>query len=287
MPAKVLLLARVFLIASLALATALVVRPASSVQGAPALQVLASVGGQPDDIATDPQGRLVWGDLARGTVERFDGKHIVTLARGLSVPEGIVIAPRGTIFVAEQGRDRIDRLGAHGSVHVVYTLQPVAGQEGVDGIGRDPRTGDLLVPDSPRGTLLRMTVTGKKARLIVRGLGRPVDAAVDARRNVWIPDENLGTLVEVTPRGQVSYHGRLSTPDDVVIDRSGHIWITTLGDGGLWEMTRGGTPQEIISGLANPQGLTLDRCGDPIVVDQNTARLARLLLNSASAHCRL
>jgi sugar lactone lactonase YvrE len=243
------------------------------------------VGGQPDDITVDPQGRLVWGDLARGTIERLDGTHVVTVAGNLSVPEGVVVLPNGTIIVAEQGRDRIVRVGASGALTVLYSLQPVAGQEGVDGIGRDARTGNLLVPDSPRGTVLTMGPQGKHVRLIARGLGRPVDAAVDKQGDVLVPDEHLGTLVVVTPRGRVSYLGTLSIPDDVAVDRTGHIWITTLGDNGLWVIDQGGAPRRVLTGLANPQGLTLDRCGDPIVVEQNSARIVRLLLTTASARC--
>jgi len=41
----------------------------------------------------------------------------------------------------------------------------------------------------------------------------------------------------------------------------------------------------LVSALA--QGLTLDRCGDPIVVEQNTARIVRLLLTPTSRTCAL
>jgi hypothetical protein len=114
-----------------------------------------------------------------------------------------------------------------------------------------------------------------------------VDAAVDAHGNVLVPDEHLGTLVVVSPRGQISHRGTLSIPDDVAVDRANRVWVTTLGDGGLWELAPGTAPRELVSGLANPQGLTLDRCGDPIVVDQNSARIVRLLLTAASRRCAL
>lgn len=254
-------------------------------QAAGNLQTLAVVGGQPDDITVDSRERLIWGDLARGTVDRLDGTRVVTLARNLSVPEGIVVLANGTVVVAEQGRDRVVRLTSRGSINVVYALRPVPGQEGVDGIGRDPRSGNLLVPDSPNGTMLTMTPRGGRARTIVQGLGRPVDAAVDRRGNVLVPDEHLGTLVVVTPGGRVSYRGALSTPDDVSVAPSGRVWVTTLGDGGLWEMDPGAAPRRLLVGLANPQGLTLDRCGDPIIVEQNATRIVRLLLTAASRRC--
>jgi hypothetical protein len=74
----------------------------------------------------------------------------------------------------------------------------------------------------------------------------------------------------------------------VAIDRAGRVWITTLGDGGLWTIAAGtSAPRRVLMGLANPQGLTLDRCGDPIVVEQNTARIVRLLLTARAARCPL
>jgi sugar lactone lactonase YvrE len=250
-----------------------------------ALQTLAVVGGQPDDITVDPRGRLVWGDILRGTVGRLDGHRATIIARGISVPEGIVTLLHGSTIVAEQGRDRIIRVDSGGAVTSLYQLRPVSGQEGVDGIARDTHTGDLLIPDSPNGTVLRMSLHGRHARVIARGLGRPVDAAIDMAGNVLVPDEHLGTLVVVGRRGHVSRRGTLSTPDDVSIDRTGRVWVTTLGDGGLWLMAPGKSPRRVLAGLANPQGMTLDTCGDPIVVEQNTARIVRVLLTRASAHC--
>jgi len=263
-------------------------RHASAARDTSSLQTVATVGGQPDDITMDARGRLVWGNLSRGTLERLDSGRVTTLARGLSVPEGIVALPDGALIVAEQGSDRIVRIDPRGARSVLYALRPVPGQEGVDGIGRDPRNGELLIPDAPRGTVLGISADGRHVRVIARGLGRPVAAALDARGDILVPDEHLGTLVVISPRGVISYEGTLSTPDDVAVDRSGRVWITTLGDGGLWTIDPGASaPYHVLVGLANPQGLTLDRCGDPIVVDQNSARIARWLLTSTSARCPL
>lgn len=251
----------------------------------PATQTLVVVGGQPDDITVDPGGRLVWGNLSRGTVERLEGRRVVTVARGLSSPEGVIALTGGVIVVAEQGLDRITRIGARGNRRVLFRLTPVPGQEGVDSIGRDGRNGDLLVPDSPRGTVWRMSANGTHARIIARGLGRPVDAKMDGHGNVLVPDEHLGTVVVIGKRGHVTIRGAFNTPDDVAVDHSGRIWVTSLGDGGLWLIDGAVGPTRVLSGLASPQGLTLDRCGDPVVVEQNTGTIIRLLLNSRSSRC--
>jgi sugar lactone lactonase YvrE len=279
--------ARVALVAVVVFSACVLVNRGPAVRAAAALQVIAVVGGQPDDITTDPRGHLVWGDLARGTIDQLVSHRVVILARNLSIPEGIVVLPDGTIIVAEQGRDRIVRIGAHGSLKRIHTLRTVRGREGVDGIGRDPRTGNLLIPDPPHGTVLGMTSQGGHVRVIARGLGRPVDAAVDKQSEVLVPDENLGTLAVVSRRGKISYRGRLSIPDDVAVAGNGSIWVTTLGDYGLWVINPGSAPRRVLVGLANPQGLTLDRCGDPIVVEQNTARIVRLLVARNARHCAL
>jgi len=277
---------RLILILTLVALACVSARGAPVAQAAGTLQLVAAVGGQPDDITTDAQGRLVWGNLARGTVERLDSARVTTLVQGLSVPEGIVTLPDGALIVAEQGRDRIVRIDRSGARTVLAALWPVPGQEGVDGIGRDPRTGELLIPDAPRGAVLGVSADGRRVRVIARGLGRPVAAALDARGDILVPDEHLGALVVISPRGTVRDEGALSTPDDVAVDGTGRVWITTLGDGGLWTIDPGANaPHRVLVGLANPQGLTLDRCGDPVIVDQNTARIVRWLLTPTAARC--
>jgi len=273
---------------ALMVATAQLVPHRSPVAHATAsLQVLATVGGQPDDITVDTHGRLVWGDLASGTLDRLQNGHVVSVVRDLSVPEGLVALHNGSFLVAEQGRDQIDLIGRRGAVSVVSRLVPVAGQEGVDAIGYDAPAHTILVPDSPHGTVLKIGLHSRTVQVFAQGLGRPVDAKLDTHGNILVPDEHLGTLVVISPRGRISHRGTFSTPDDVAVDASGRIWVTSLGDGGLWVIAPHAVPRRVLSGLANPQGLTLDRCGDPIVVEQGAARIVRLLLTTASRRCAL
>ncbi len=274
-------------LAALALALTLIApalrHPITWRAGAPSLMRVVAPGGQPDDLAVDAHGRLIWGDLARGAVLAYDGRRVLTLASGLSVPEGIVPLPDGTLVVAEQGRDRLVHVDTHGRVTGLYQLVPVAGQEGVDGIARDPRSGDLIVPDSPHGTVLRLSPNGRHATTIARGLGRPAGAAVDAHGNVLIADENLHALFSLAPQGRLTRLATLPTPDDVAVDAAGRVWVTTLGDGGLWLIEAGRAPRRMLSGLDDPQGLALDRCGNPLIVQSGNARIDRLVLHSGTA----
>lgn len=256
-------------------------QPAPATAGA-SVQTVVVTGGQPDDVTLDSHGRLVWGDLIRGTVNRLVHGKAVVLARRIETPEGIVVLPNGTLIVAAQGLDQIVSIGVHGRRHAILQLRPVAGQEGVDGIGYDPHAHQLLVPDSPRGTVQRVSLNGRRVRQIAYGLGRPVDAALDRHGNVLVPDEHLGTVITVSPRGAISRIGQFLTPDDVAVDAHGTIWVTTLGDNTLWRIKPGGSPVPVLTNLENPQGLTLDRCGNPIVVEQSAGRIVRLVLHRCS-----
>jgi sugar lactone lactonase YvrE len=273
------------------LAAALIVVPAAldrprSAHAAPGFQVLATPGGQPDDITVDERGRLLWGNLSRGTVERLQAGRLVTVLRHLSVPEGLVACPGGVLYVAEQGFDRIDRISSRGGLTVLHRLVPVPGQEGVDAISWDPRSHTLLVPDSPRGIVVSLDPATGRERTLASGLGRPVDAATGRSSNILVPDEHLGTLGVISPGGRVTYRGRFNTPDDVAVDRHGNVWVTSLGDNSLWEIPTDGPQRLVASNLGQPQGLTLDACGDPIVTEQTTGRIVRVLLTARSRTCR-
>lgn len=273
------------------LATVLVVLltvlgPTTDAAAQPRLQVLAVPGGQPDDITVDARGRLLWGNLSRGTVERLQGGRVVTVLRHLSVPEGLVARPGGALFVAEQGLDRIDRVSSNGTLTVLRRLIPVPRQDGVDGITWDPRSHHLLVPDSPRGTVLSLNPATGQYQTVASGLGRPVAAAVGRSGTILVPDEHLGTLAVISPRGHVTYRGHFSTPDDVAVDGTGRIWVTSLADGSLWLVPPHGAPRRMVAGLRSPQGLTLDHCDDPVVVEEGAGRIVRLLLTPRSRSCR-
>ena len=104
---------------------------------------------------------------------RLDGGRVTPLTTSLSLPEGIIVLPTSVIVVTAQGRGRLMRIDRSGARTVRDTLRRVPGQEGVDGIGRDSRSGDLLIPDAPRGTVLGIGAAGRHARVIARGAGSP------------------------------------------------------------------------------------------------------------------
>src|SRR5438874_4262206 len=63
---------------------------------------------RPDDLAFDPQGRVLFSDGYHGTVDRINADGSVTvLVKGLGRPEGIIMLADNTLIIAEQKTNRM------------------------------------------------------------------------------------------------------------------------------------------------------------------------------------
>ncbi len=222
-------------------------------------QVVLSGLAAPDDLAFDAEGRLLFGDIKNGTISRVDSMATVEqVGAGLQVPEGIVARSDGRLLVAEQGRNRIVLLDPDTeAVSPWRTFANRTAREGIDGITFDPITGDVIVPDSPNGILWRVSPDGVTARRIGGGMTRPAGAAVDQQGAVLVADEG-GAIWKFSAPFQQRRLATLATPDDVVVDHSGRLFINTLGDGTIHAIDPGGHQSVVARGLQSPQGLALD-----------------------------
>src|SRR5678810_210139 len=99
------------------------------------------------------------------------------------------------------------------------------GKDGIDGLGIDPRTGDILVPDSPHGTLLRMSRDGSKLTTIATGFVRPTGAAVEASGAILVADEFGNVVYRLSKSGKRTAVAHVYQPDDVVVGPSGTIYV--------------------------------------------------------------
>jgi sugar lactone lactonase YvrE len=239
--------------------------------------------GHPDDLALDAQGRLLVSDVQAGTVSRVEADGSVTLLLGgLASPEGLVALGHGTLVIAEQGPNRVLALapGAHAPT-ILRTLPgtPSAApcKDGVDGIGFDATTGTLIVPDSPSGTLYRLSLDGQSLVQIASGFTRPVGAAVDGQGTIYVADECGGAVWRV-PSGEAPQRiGGFSMPDDVAFDPQGNLLVTDLA-GPVHALIRLNVTtgqREVLAqaGLVEPQGLVVDARGDIYLADEAGQRV--------------
>ena len=244
--------------------------------------VLLSGVGRPDDLAFDPQGRLLFSDFYNGTISRLNADGSVTiLVSGLAGPEGMVFLSDGTMIIAEQRTNRILTL-AHGarSLTVLRALPGKPGglpcKDGVDNITLDAKTNTLIVPDSPIGNVYRMSLDGKQLTLLATGIARPVGAAVDAQGTIYVADECGGAVVRITPGGKSTRIEGFGMPDDVAFDHHGNLLVIDLMPSihALIRVRRSTGKHEILAskGFIEPQGLIVDS-NDNIYVSDDYANV--------------
>jgi sugar lactone lactonase YvrE len=221
-------------------------------------------------------------DVVDGTIKRFTATgQMQVVVSGLNEPEGMVILPDGSMLIAEQGKNRLVRYNPQDrSVRPFLNLRNNTRQMGVDGIAIDRQTASiptLIVPDSPNGTVLRVSLDGISITEVAQGFVRPTSAWVEADGGLLVTDENGGVLSRIHTDGTVERVTSLSIPDDVVEDSAGNIFVTTLGDGAVHLIAAGTVLDSIfVSGLSSPQGLVLDVDENLIVTDPGHHRLIKI-----------
>ena len=248
----------------------------------PTLVTLASGFGSPDDVVVMPSGDILFGDFTNKAINIIrGGASPVALAIGFNEPEGIVIAPDGAIIVAEQGTNRIIAVDpATGAKKMLRQLVNTSGQDGVDGLGLDLATGDILIPDSPNGRLLRMSRDGTRLQTIATSFVRPTGAAVESTGTILVADEFGNAVYRINADG--SHRTKLASifqPDDVIVGADGSIYANSLGGDIVRIDPRTNKVQTLTSGLKLPHGLGIDAQGDLILAEAGRNRILKLVLH--------
>jgi hypothetical protein len=229
----------------------------------PRVSLIAHGFGSPDDVAISG-GRVLFGDLANGTLDAEHDGRVTVLASGLRTPEGIVVEKPDRVVVVEQGLNRLDQIDLKtGRRHVLVTMRNNTENEGIDGIHAAPH-GGIYIPDSPYGTLYVLD-SQRRLHLLVQGLSRPVDA-IHYHGGVAIADENA-RAVWFVKNGHVRRLATLDVPDDLAIFH-GHLLADSLGDGKVWEVAP--RLKRLASGFDQPQGLAVLNQQTVIVTSSNT-----------------
>jgi streptogramin lyase len=246
------------------------------------LQFLASGFGSPDDITVAPNGDIFFGDFANSALNvlRAGAARPVALATGIKEPEGIVVTRDGALVVAEQGANRLVEVDPQtGSKKVLRQLVNKTGKEGVDGLGLDPATGDILVPDSPNGRLLRLSRGGSELSTIAGGFARPTGAAVEPGGSILVADEFGNAVYRLSASGRRTLLARIFQPDDVVVGADGTIYANSLKGEIVSIDPATGRVRVLASGLKLPHGLAVDPTGNLVIAEAGRNRISRLALH--------
>lgn len=227
--------------------------------------------GSPDDVVAHGK-QVYFGDSRAGYLAKIRGSRKTIVRRDLNIPEGVAFTGKNQMAVVEQGLNRIDTLNlTSGSLRVLIYLRNTTGQEGVDAISEIG--GDLIIPDSPYGTLYRLH--RGNLQYIAGGMARPTDA-VSYAGGLAVADENANAIWLVR-HGRLQRLATLSTPDDVAVVH-GVLLAITLGDGALWEVKPHLRRLHLFS---QPQGLAPFGSRGMIVADSKQNSIYRVTLPPA------
>jgi sugar lactone lactonase YvrE len=246
----------------------------------PQIILLADNFLEPDDLVLAPTGSIYISDVTQGTIKEYTPEGQLNLIlSGLNAPEGMAFLPDGSMVIAEQGTNRLLRYDFQSRTLLSFLdLVNRTDRLGVDGIIFDGT--NLIIPDSPNGTVLEVSADAKTVRQLASGLARPTGAWVESTGDLLIADENGNAVFRLHRDGMLEKVADFSVPDDVVADANGNIFVVTLGDGAVHLLTAE-TKQDVIlvSGLNNPQGIVFDRDGNLIVTDSGNHRLLKVLIH--------
>jgi hypothetical protein len=236
----------------------------------PVLLLATGLNGPDDLLYLKADGTVLVGEHGNGHIAQVGGP------RGLRrlpqvIPEAEGIAQIGaTIYIADQFNARVVALAGSG-VRTVLQLQPDPGGLNLDGI--DSNGSQLIVPDSPHGTVLFVNPSG---RVTARqgGFNRPAGVWANPTGQggpYLIADENANAVFELRNAGGFTMlAGNLPGVDDVVRDATGHVLVTLPGLGTVRDVTSG---RDVARGLRNPQGLGFDGAQNLLVTESDNGRL--------------
>jgi sugar lactone lactonase YvrE len=217
-----------------------------------------------------------------------------TLGNGFNDPQGIAVAPNGTVYVADTQNNRIVKLTPNlpgNSASAVVNTGTLSSPEGL----AVDAAGDLFIGDTPNvsARILEVVASGgvltSTVKTIYSGgfLNNPVSLTINSANpafanTLFIGDSIIfgsGAIYSInlsskTPTPvQVTINGlpRSLTPSALALDLKGDLYIANSNGGVYVAPAAGGTAQSILTGSFNinqPQGLALDASGDLFILSQ-------------------
>jgi large repetitive protein len=96
----------------------------------------------------------------------------------------------------------------------------------------------------------------------------PQGVVVDAAGNVYVTDIGLQEVFKITPGGtQTTVGTGLEVPQDVAVDGAGNVYITDSQADAVFKVTPGGVQTMVGSGFSYPVGVAVDGAADVYVSD--------------------
>jgi sugar lactone lactonase YvrE len=121
--------------------------------------------------------------------------------------------------------------------------------------------------------------------LPANGLVWPSAVAVDAAGDVFITDQNTGSISELVAGATslVVIHTGLAAPEGIAVDSTGNLYVSQQGSVSLTVYpVGGGNPTTLGTGLNQPIGLTLDGLGNIYVADSGHSLVKKIAISNGA-----
>lgn len=187
-------------------------------------------------------------------------------AAQLDEPRGLLIAPDGVMYVAEQKSGAIARIGTDGKVQRI-----ARGFQSPHDLDLDA-AGNLYVADTGAGRVAKIAPSGAVTTFIA-DLESPVDLAFAPDGDLWVC-ELTGKVRAFKPRGGSRVVADLSGPHGLAFAKSGTIYINDWRGNRIIKLEGG----RIVSfaNLAGPVGVAIGPSGDVYVAQPQAHRVSRI-----------
>jgi phospholipase C len=148
--------------------------------------------------------------------------------RVLAGPYGVALDPKGDVWVADTGHDRVVEFAPSGRLMTSFA----GGLDQPEGIAVDA-TGHVWIADTGHDRVVEFSPAGR--RLATFGspgsghgqLDQPVALAISPFGDVWVADQGNSRVEDFTAFGRYHASIQVPTPAGVTLDNRGDVWVSS------------------------------------------------------------